>query len=347
MIATGLMDIIRVKYAMEITDVTEHRGYVNTVYGLKTKDGSIVYLRGYNPKDSIMNKKSTNELAILNFVREKTDKVKLDFVISDNENNQKFEYGGLIYTLRQGLSGKPSGHGLVNSAKRRSTGNLLGHLHNTLADFPADQWHEFNYGNYFLPIIFHLSLEELTTLVERANNAIPGTNTLAAKIWGQNRKKAYQYINRYCELRKNIILPVQVIHGDLDPTNVTFMGDRAVGFMDWDFLQKSPRILDLANSMINRPAYRVGDGKITFDFNQVREFIWGYQDTIHNKLSVEEINAVPFAFYNMGLQYLLTAGFLFTKEISDEKLANFLAFRFVFMDKLESLGEKWFKLQDN
>ena len=344
MIAGGLINIIGVKYSIEITDITEHRGYVNMVYGLETKGGSMVYLRGYNPKDLIMSKKSINEIAVLNFVREKSDKVKLDFVIPDNKHNQKFEYDGLIYTLRQGLPGKPSGHGLVNSAKRRSTGKLLGHLHNILADFPTNQWHEFNYGKYFLPIIFHLSLEELITLVDRADNAVSGINSTAAKIWRQHRKKAYQYINRYYELRKNIVLPVQVIHGDLDPTNVTFIKDRAVGFMDWDFLQKSPRILDLANSMINRPAYRVGDSEIMFDFNEVREFVEGYQETIHDKLSVVEINAIPLAFYNMGLQYLLTAGFLFSTKMSDEKLANFLAFRFAFIDKLESLGNKWFTL---
>jgi len=328
---------------VKIIDIKIHSGFVNRVFELNLEDGSTYFLRECEKNDTVNSIRIMNEINVLTFHEKKKNKPFLDFIVKTKKGDYGFSFAGKFYTLRKQVPGVTSNYSEMNQEKRYSAGQLLAHLHNSFLFFPKNKWLKYSYKKYRLPIIFHLGLKDLLDLKNKATQYSKKTRSSSTEIWLKNYKKIDSFIDKYVNMRKKINFKYQIIHGDLDPTNVTFIKNEAVGLMDWDFLQISPRILDLGNSLINRPTKVEDDKTYEFKMVEVEAFLSGYNEIIKKKLTDDEIVAIPFSFYHIGLQYLLTAYFLFTKNLPEEKLTNFLKFRFLFLETLDKLGNLWYK----
>ncbi|MCL2198682.1 MAG: phosphotransferase [Defluviitaleaceae bacterium] len=101
-------------------------------------------------------------------------------------------------------------------------------------------------------------------------------------------KEILGYINDFHPLYKK--LPRQIIHKDLNPSNIMFDGDKFQGFIDFDMVQRNVRIYDLC--------YLLQD---VFQNNpEIAKCIYESYDKI-NPLTQEEKQAIPYMLVMIGV----------------------------------------------
>ncbi|HWA92022.1 MAG TPA: homoserine kinase [Rhizomicrobium sp.] len=123
-------------------------------------------------------------------------------------------------------------------------------------------------------------------LIPQADTVEPGLGTLIEKTLEQ--------------LHWPHPLPSGVIHADLFPDNVLFLGGRVSGLIDFYFACNDALAYDLA-VQLNAWCFH-GDG--SYDFTRGRSLIAAYRK--HRELSEAEIAALPMLAQGAALRFLLT-----------------------------------------
>lgn len=95
-------------------------------------------------------------------------------------------------------------------------------------------------------------------------------------------------------------LPTGIIHADLFPDNVFFLGDRVSGIIDFYFACTDLLVYDLA-ICLNAWCFE-NDG--SFNVTKAMQLIAGYQT--HRELSVDERHALPILARGSALRFMLT-----------------------------------------
>ncbi len=119
-------------------------------------------------------------------------------------------------------------------------------------------------------------------------------------------QKVANLSNELCEKYKNEFgklinkLPTQLIHRDINPSNMIFAGKEFKGFVDFDLTEVNVRIFDIcycATAILSE----CFNNQIDFEVWQeiLDNLIKGYNSI--NKLSKEEIEAIPYVIYSIEI----------------------------------------------
>ncbi len=91
--------------------------------------------------------------------------------------------------------------------------------------------------------------------------------------------------------------PLQIIHGDWHPGNLLFRGQRVVGVIDYDTARMQPRIVDVANGVLQFSLTRTGDDPESWpeapDEPRMKRFVQGYDSAAMSVVSKGELAALP------------------------------------------------------
>lgn len=163
-------------------------------------------------------------------------------------------------------------------SKARFVGEMLGHLHQVLADVP-DSGTESN-------------------LLEQVRNwALPE----AKKALDLSEQFCTGFINKFSTLYPN--LPRQIIHRDPNPGNI-LCGDTAWGFIDFDLAERNVRLFDpcyAATAILSETFGRNNEKWLEV----YRNILYGYDSIVH--LTSQEHQAAPYVL--LANQFVCVAWF--------------------------------------
>ena len=95
-------------------------------------------------------------------------------------------------------------------------------------------------------------------------------------------------------------LPVQLIHRDLNPSNMIFDGKAFIGFIDFDLTEVNIRIFDLCYCATAILSECFGNGRHLERWKTIlHDLIQGYHRVC--ALSEQEMNAVPYVIYSIQI----------------------------------------------
>lgn len=91
--------------------------------------------------------------------------------------------------------------------------------------------------------------------------------------------------------------PRQIVHGDWHPGNMLFKESRVVAVIDYDTARVQPRVLDIANGMLQFSITRAGDDPLTWpaepDEGRLKRFCRGYDSKADPMISKAELETLP------------------------------------------------------
>ncbi len=91
--------------------------------------------------------------------------------------------------------------------------------------------------------------------------------------------------------------PRQIIHGDWHPGNMLFKESRIVAVIDYDTARVQPRVLDIANGMLQFSITRAGEDPLTWpaepDEGRLKRFCRGYDSKADPMISKAELQTLP------------------------------------------------------
>lgn len=135
-------------------------------------------------------------------------------------------------------------------------------------------------------------------------NAIPSTTSSHDSVLGHEAELlalTQEIHERYDEAADAVNAlgfahwPVGIIHGDFHPGNLLFAGGQVVAVLDFETSRRQPRIVELANGMLQFSILR-GEGDPAywpayFDETRMRRFLVGY--TTKARVPAEQRRAIP------------------------------------------------------
>ncbi len=94
--------------------------------------------------------------------------------------------------------------------------------------------------------------------------------------------------------------PLQIIHGDWHPGNMLFKGSRVAAVIDYDTARRAPRIIDIANGVLQFSITMKGPGGADpdqwpagLDEGRLKRFCRGYETVKDCVISTAELAALP------------------------------------------------------
>lgn len=170
-------------------------------------------------------------------------------------------------------------------------GLMLAVFHQTLAGFES-QWQPPENSFHDLSI------------VRTGLNAIPSNTASHDSVFGHEAEllALTQYLHeQYDEAALEVRAlgfgdwPVGVIHGDWHPGNMLFRDGRVVTVLDFDSARRQPRVIDIANGMLQFSILRGGGDPANwpdyFDLTRMRRFLMGY--LLREPVAMSQRRAVP------------------------------------------------------
>jgi len=100
------------------------------------------------------------------------------------------------------------------------------------------------------------------------------------------KERVIEFLNKAaCNIENGLhsqsLKPEEVIvHGDFQPGNVLYQGDRACGLIDWDYARLDNPLMDLAYGLLMYAANLSLEEKVSFDTDLAVKFLQGYTDCI-------------------------------------------------------------------
>lgn len=179
-----------------------------------------------------------------------------------------------IVTFLQGVSSRRP-----TTAQCTALGAALGQLHHAGSDFGANRPNALSIAAW--PSLFELAKERADELKDGLSSFIADELTYLEQAWPHG-------------------LPTGVIHADLFPDNVLFLGGKVSGLIDFYFACTDFLAYDLAvclNAWCFEPDF-------SFNITKGRVLIEAYQST--RKLTREEIDALPILARGSALRFTLT-----------------------------------------
>lgn len=210
--------------------------------------------------------------ALLNHLREKRFPVP-KLLGTRDEQNSLLQLDGKTYELFEFVPGERYGGALEQTTH---AGKTLARFHRAVQDFHTE----------WLPPqgVFHDS-----AAVREGLNAIPTTIASHDSVIGQQAELlalTQELYERYDEAAAAVNAAgypswdKAIIHGDWHPGNLLFRGHRVVAVLDLDAARHQPRIIDLANGLLQFSILRGRSAPQEwpdfFDETRMRRFLRGY-----------------------------------------------------------------------
>ena len=236
------------------------------------------------------------------------------------------EDAGHIYELYHFIEGTV--HASPNMAQIAEAGAVLARLHSATADLnpPGKK----SFGRFWDP---QQAIEMLQKLLQRANNGDIGS---VQDLSASGAAEVLEYlIAEAAGVEQSLpdssywALPQTIIHGDWHPANLKFNDDRVAGIFDFDWVDRQPRMVDIADGLIYLCGIRAStDGAddiwtLTetpeFNWARMRAFFSAYA-AIHRPTDAELA----------ALSYLIAARWIYARvDAADRKIPEPDQLRFV------------------
>lgn len=207
----------------------------------------------------------------------------------------------VLYEFKGGESiswGKITDSQLVNAAKTQAK------YHNAVKGInPEGQDLQSLERPYMLGDL--LALPEMRTWLHRARDALPDNDSnkylKASRVFIANLpfiESQIEAIVKKAPKKGYASLPQYIIHGDFNYNNLGFNNDEVSMLIDFDYARKTCRITDIANGLIEFPdsITRAGEHSEPVDFRKLQLYLRGYQEEVTEKLTSEELDALPQAY---------------------------------------------------
>ncbi len=207
-------------------------------------------------------------------------------LVRTRENaSTSLELNGRVYELFEFVPGNGYDGSLDATG---DAGRLLAFFHKLLGSFET--------RSYTPPVnTFHRArgVEEHLTrvgenLLQRAGSTAPAADRLRITYTDAARRVDRIGIGAW---------PLTVLHGDWHPGNMVFRGSRVVAVIDYDSVRVAPRIIDIANGVMQFSIVRAGDDPERWpphlDEGRFKRFCRGYETVKDCVISSAELEALP------------------------------------------------------
>lgn len=252
------------------------QGANNTMAGVHSADGSFVLKRFDAPDDGA---RLAYQHRLLGWLGEHTLPFAVPVPLAARDGRRLVDYDQQRYALYPFLPGRQCD---ANSlAQLRAFGAGLGELHQVLASYPRERapglW------SYDQLEQIHELVPDPYGLTPAAVGLEPGPAVDALCSWWRDELAR---LRPFVEHRYPV-LPQQVIHGDYDPSNTLFDGDRLTAILDFEFALPGVRAMDLAAGL----HWTLRPEQATLDWPAVDALIGGYGAVV--ELGSVEQEALP------------------------------------------------------
>jgi Ser/Thr protein kinase RdoA (MazF antagonist) len=215
---------------------------------------------------------------------------------------------------------------VTNPAQISGAAELLAGFHMAASGYKGDEGVAMGRGVNFNKALQFIDIFEEELMAMKSTFAAPG-KLLAPHLIGFFRRQSRQVLKGIMPLSS---LPLEIVHGDFQPSNVLFHGDRAVSLVDFGDAGLSHRAYDVAKAVLRfstlRPDYDGQSDMNSFmDLERAGLFVSAYQSKL--PLSDTEIAALPALLRGI---YLYDVGFFIWKQNNPVQQALWLinAWRF-------------------
>jgi Ser/Thr protein kinase RdoA (MazF antagonist) len=227
----------------------------------------------------------------------------------------------------------------TNPAQIRSAAELLASFHMMASGYKGDARVAIGRGVNFNKSLRFIDIFEEELMATKSSLGGPG-KILAPQLIGFFRKQSRLVLKGIMPLSS---LPPEIIHGDFQPSNVLFQGDKAISLVDFGDAGLSHRAYDVAKAVLRfstlRPDYNGQSDMNSFmDLERAGLFINAYQATL--PLIDSEMRAIPALLRGF---YLYDVGFFLWKQNNPVRQALWLlnAWRFSrWIDKCSKVVEE-------
>ena len=211
------------------------QGANNTMVGVTTAAGRFV-LKRFDAPDR--GGRLAYEQRLLGWLAERTLPFAVPVPLTARDGRTLVDYDTQRYALYRFLPGRPGDTN--NRTQLRAFGVALGALHQVLVAYPRDDAPE--WWRYDELERIHALVPDPYGLTPAAIGLAPGPAVDALCAWWRGELAG---LRPFIEQRY-AALPRQVIHGDYDPSNTLYEGDRLTAILDFEFALPDARAMDLA-----------------------------------------------------------------------------------------------------
>lgn len=210
-------------------------------------------------------------------------------VLAD-DGNTAVHREGRIYELFHYVSGLRFDY---SNSQALEAGRVLGLFHNLLREYsphPAMKSNSYHVGRRVSKLLDEINL--LLHSIEK-ERALVGIGESLQYLDSQY-KEAYSTVNK----QKLDSLPIYIVHGDWHPGNLLYDNGRVVAVLDFDSVRLTPRVIDLANAVLQFSIQMGRPDKIEqwgegFRLDSIESVLRGYSEVVHESLSDAEIATIP------------------------------------------------------
>ena len=199
------------------------------------------------------------------------------------DNNSMLVLGEHIYELFEFISGDNYDGSLDATA---DAGRALAFFHRLLGNFQTSVYAPPS-GSYHNAKGLD---EHLNTIAQRI--ADPASLPVLKRL-----RISYSDAARRVEERGFSAWPLQIIHGDWHPGNMLFRGSRVAAVIDYDTARRAPRIVDIANGVLQFSITMRGPDPEQWpsglDEGRLKRFCRGYESVKDCVISTAELEALP------------------------------------------------------
>jgi Ser/Thr protein kinase RdoA (MazF antagonist) len=215
---------------------------------------------------------------------------------------------------------------VANPAQISSAAGLLAGFHMAASGYRGDEGIARGRGINFNKALHFIDIFEEELMAMKSAFGAPG-KLLAPHLIGFFRRQSWLVLKGIMPLSS---LPLEIVHGDFQPSNVLFHGDRAASLVDFGDAGLSHRAYDVAKAVLRFSTllpdyYGQSDMNSFMDLERAGLFVSAYQSKL--PLSDPEITAIPALLRGI---YLYDVGFFLWKQNNPVQQAHWLisAWRF-------------------
>lgn len=254
-------------------------------------------------------------------------------VIRARDSSIRIEAFGRNWEIYKYISGER--FDTANLSQIHSAAQLLASFHMTGVGYKGDVYVGAKRAIDFNRAIKFIDIFEEDMAARKSTYGVLGM-FLATSLIGFFRSQAKTVLKGIMPLSS---VPSTIIHGDFQPSNVIFSGDKAIALVDFGDSGLSYRAYDIAKAVLRfstlRPDYNNQSNMHSFmDLKRASTFIGAYQEKL--PLSSLEINTIPALLKGA---YLYDVGFFLWKQTNPIQQALWLFKAWQFSEWIDKCGQ--------